>query len=79
MSTLQPDWFSTRVQLGESASADVGVVIVANVKEKTTPYDADSIISEFLSNQELDDLVEYFETAGLYCHVLIDEERFSIG
>jgi D-alanine-D-alanine ligase len=79
MNTLLPDWFSTRVQLGESASADVGVVIVANVKEKTTPlsdYDGDSIISEFLSNQELDDLVEYFESAGLYCHVLIDEERF---
>jgi D-alanine-D-alanine ligase len=79
MNALRPDWYSTRIQLCETASADVGVVIVANVKEKTTPlddYDGDSIITEFLSNQELDDIVEYFESAGLYCDVLIDEQRF---
>ena len=79
MDALPPDWFFTHVKLGQAATADIGVVIVVNVKEKTTPlndYDGDSIISEFLSNQELDDLVEYFESAGFYCEVLIDEERF---
>src|SRR5205085_501195 len=35
-----------------------------------------SIITEFLSSKELDDIVAYFEAARIYCEVLIDEERF---
>ena len=53
---MQPIWFSDRV----------GVVLVANVKGRTKPiddYDGDSIITEFLSSSELDDLLAAFEQA----------------
>jgi D-alanine-D-alanine ligase len=74
-----PEWFTASVRRGEILSEEVGVVLVANVKGKTTPaddYEGDSIITEFLSAKELDDIVAYFEEAGLYCEVLLDEEGF---
>src|SRR5262245_26467279 len=74
-----PDWLLTRVHLGERLSASVGILLVANVKGKTVPrddYDGDSIITEFLSATELDDIVGYFQQAGLYCEALLDEAGF---
>jgi D-alanine-D-alanine ligase len=74
-----PAWFSASVLRGETLFDQVGIVLVANIKDRTKPtddYEGDSIITEFLSETELDDLVEYFEGAGFYCEVLIDEEGF---
>jgi D-alanine-D-alanine ligase len=80
MSTSRPpDWLMARVKLGEELSSEVGVVLVANVKGRSRPiddYEGDSIITEFLSGTELDDIVAYFEKANFYCEVLLDEEGF---
>jgi D-alanine-D-alanine ligase len=74
-----PEWFRSCIRSGEELSESVGVVLVANVKERTTPaddYDEDSIITEFLSATELDDIVAYFEAARFYCEVVVDEQNF---
>ena len=74
-----PAWLQSRIRGGEELSSAVGVLLVANVKGRTTPaddYDGDSIISEFLSATELDDIVSYFEGGGFYCEVVLDEEGF---
>jgi len=74
-----PEWLTARILRGEELSSEVGVILVANVKGQSQPiddYEGDSIITEFLSATELDDVVGYFEKAGLYCEVLIDEEGF---
>jgi D-alanine-D-alanine ligase len=74
-----PDWLMARIKLGEELSSEVGVVLVANVKGRSQPvddYQGDSIITEFLSGAELDDIVAYFENANIYCEVLLDENGF---
>src|SRR5271169_335898 len=74
-----PSWLQTCVCRGEALSEKAGVLLVANVKGRTTPaddYEGDSIITEFLSANELDDIVAYFEMAGFYCEVVLDEEGF---
>lgn len=74
-----PDWLQAYVQRGEALSKVAGVVIVANVKGQTTPLDdycGDSIITEFLSGSELDDILSYFEAAGFYSEVVLDEQGF---
>lgn len=72
-------WFKKYVDSAEISLKSLGVLIVANVKGQTSPIDdyaGDSIISEFLSVTELDNLVEYFESARIYCQVVIDEQGF---
>jgi D-alanine-D-alanine ligase len=79
MAKSPPEWFIATTHRGEMLSEEVGIVLVANVKGRTKPsddYEGDSIITEFLSARELDDIVAYFEEAGLYCEVLLDEEGF---
>ena len=79
ISNNPPEWLSALIRYGETLSDEVGIIIVANVKGRTKPpddYEGDSIITEFLSATELDDIVSYFEDAGLYCEALIDEEGF---
>jgi len=74
-----PHWFREAVSLADSLSEELGVVLVANVKERTQPlndYEGDSIITEFLSASELDGLLAAFEEAGLYCEAVLDEQGF---
>lgn len=74
-----PRWFLDRVEVAEALAEKIGVVLVANVQGLTTPaddYEGDSIITEFLSNKELDHLIESFEKAGIYCEPVLDEEGF---
>src|SRR5580765_1577092 len=74
-----PHWFATSVLIGESLKDDVGVILVVNVKGRTEPiddYEGDSIITEFFSATELDTIVGYFEAAGIYCEVILDEQGF---
>jgi D-alanine-D-alanine ligase len=74
-----PDWFRETASAADSISGRVGVVLVANVKGRTQPiddYDGDSIITEFLSSVELDDLLAAFEQADVYCESVVDEEGF---
>ena len=57
----------------------MGLVFVANVQGKTTPlddYETDSIVTEFLSNTELDEFVVSLEKAGIYHEIIHDEEGF---
>ena len=74
-----PDWFRATAHAADLVSDRVGVVLVANVKGRTKPiddYDGDSIITEFLSSSELDDLLAAFEQADVYCEAVLDEEGF---
>lgn len=63
-----PTWFQRALNIADALRDTVGVLIVANVKGRTTPLDdyvTDSVITEFLSNSELDDFVHGFEKAGV--------------
>jgi hypothetical protein len=40
-------------------------------------YAKDSIVADFLHEEELDDLIAGFEQAGIYCEVVQDEEGFQ--
>lgn len=74
-----PSWFSEGLDIAERLKDRIGVVLVANLKERTTPiddYETDSIVTEFLSNRELDDFIDGFEKAGIYCEVIVDEDGF---
>lgn len=74
-----PQWFVSSVRRGESLKDEIGVVLVVNVKGRTQPiddYKGDSIITDFLSGTELDTLTGYFETAGVYSEVVLDEQGF---
>jgi D-alanine-D-alanine ligase len=74
-----PDWLQSRLRRGEALSKEAGILLVVNVKGRTTPsddYTGNSIITEFLSANELDDIMGYFEGAGFYCEVVLDEEGF---
>ncbi|MGJ5814475.1 hypothetical protein [Paludibaculum fermentans] len=74
-----PEWFGRRVRVAEALQPAVGVVLVANIQGRTEPfgdYEGDSVISEFLTNRELDQFIGSFEDAGIYCEVVIDEEGF---
>ncbi len=74
-----PEWFLERVDFAAGLKAKIGVVLVANVKGRTRPpqdYEVYSIVTEFLSTDELDYLIAGFESGGFYCEVIIDEERF---
>lgn len=54
-----PEWFQSRIRIGGELSESVGVLVVAKVRGRTAPaddYDGDSIITEFLSATELDDI-----------------------
>lgn len=78
--TFSHVWFKKFVEITESSLDSIGVLIVANIKGQTEPiddYEGNSIISEFLSITELDNLVEYFESARIYCQVVIDEQGFT--
>src|SRR5256885_15157980 len=75
----RPEWFREVLDTANKLRDTVGVVLVANIKGRTTPiddYETDSIATEFLSNKELDDFVRGFEQAGIYCEVVLDEEGF---
>ena len=75
-----PDWFVQRVRLAETLSNEIGIVLVVNVRGRTEildDYSEDSIVSDFLHDEELDDLVAGFEKAGIYCEVVQDEEGFQ--
>lgn len=75
----QHEWFKNYVDITTNALSSIGVIIVANVKGQTElidDYAGNSVISEFLSVTELDNLVEYFESARIYCQVVIDEQGF---
>ncbi|MDP3072289.1 MAG: hypothetical protein Q8N18_18505 [Opitutaceae bacterium] len=74
-----PQWFSEAICRAEELRDKVGVLLVANVEGRTVPlddYETDSIVTEFLSNAELDDFVASFQEAGIYCEVVIDEGGF---
>lgn len=79
MSDNAPHWFAESVRTGESLKNEVGVILVVNVKGRTKPiddYEGDSIITEFFSAAELDTIIGYFERAGIYCEVILDEQGF---
>lgn len=72
-------WFQQRLKRADTLKDTIGVVLVVNVKGRTVPindYATDSIVTEFLSNRELDDFVQAFEDAGIYCEVVFDEDGF---
>ena len=74
-----PPWFKRGLETAESLREQIGVVLVTNLKERTKPIDdyaTDSIVTEFLSNRELDDFIVGFEKAGIFCEVVVDEEGF---
>lgn len=74
-----PAWFREALATADRLRDTVGVVLVANLKSRTTPiddYETDSIATEFLSDKELDDFVQGFEQAGIYCEVVVDEGGF---
>lgn len=74
-----PQWFLDCVNIAEALAEKVGVLLVTNVQGKTHPvddYESDSIITEFLKATELDDLIRAFESAGIYCEVILDEDGF---
>jgi D-alanine-D-alanine ligase len=76
-----PKWFVHAVQQGESLINEIGVVLVVNVKGQTQPindYEGDSIMTEFFSTAELDTIIGYFEAAGIYCEVVLDEQGFLV-
>lgn len=58
---------------------EVGIVLVVNVKGRSPPaddYTATSIVTEFLSEDELDEIVGGLKDAGFYVETILDEERF---
>lgn len=74
-----PDWFSQTVELAHERSDELGVLIVANVQGRTVPlddYETDSIVTEFLTSSELDDLLEGFARSDIYAEAVLDEEGF---
>jgi len=74
-----PDRFREVLAIADHLRDTVGVLLVANLKGRTTPvddYDTDSIATEFLSDKELDDFIQGFEQAGIYCEVVVDEGGF---
>ena len=74
-----PPWFRQALDIAEELRNTVGVLLVANVKGRTTPlddYGTDSVTTEFLSNAELDNFIHGFEQAGIYCEVVVDESGF---
>lgn len=79
MNTPAPDWFLRCKEVAESLLNLAGVLIVVNVKGKTLPiddYQGTSIITEFLSGKELDEIVKYFAEANIYAKVIVDEQGF---
>ena len=74
------NWFVELVDLADSLVDKVGVLLAVNVQGKTQPLDdyqdGDSIVSEFLTGVELNDFVEGFELANIYCQTVLDEEGF---
>jgi D-alanine-D-alanine ligase len=79
VSRRSPAWFQAVLSLADGLRDAIGVLLVANVKGITSPLDdyaTDSITTEFLSNRELDDFVQGFERAGIYCEVVVDESGF---
>lgn len=79
MNYSPPQWFLDRVSVADFVREKIGVLLVANVQGRTKPiddYEGDSIISEFLKSTELDDLIEGFGKAGIYCETVLDEEGF---
>jgi D-alanine-D-alanine ligase len=73
------EWFQDRVALAEVLAEKLGILLVANVQGRTTPpddYVGHSVVTEFLTSVELDNLLEGFEAAGLYCQAVLDEEGF---
>ena len=76
---IHTQWFEDCLQLAEALQEKVGVLLVVNVQGKTKPVDdyaGDSVSTEFLKSAELNDLVQAFDNAGLYCEVLNDENGF---
>jgi D-alanine-D-alanine ligase-like ATP-grasp enzyme len=74
-----PVWFRKALDIANDLRNTIGVLLVANLKGRTTPindYETDSIATEFLSNKELDDFINGFEQAGIYCEVVVDEGGF---
>ena len=74
-----PAWLVQGLSIAQSVKNDWGVLLVANIRGLTTPlddYEGDSIATEFFSNMELDEFVDAFEQANIYCEVVIDEEGF---
>jgi D-alanine-D-alanine ligase len=74
-----PAWSQRALRVADALRDTIGVLLVANVKGRTTPLDdyaTDSVITEFLSNSELDDFIHGFERSGTYCEVVIDESGF---
>ena len=74
-----PAWFRQALDAADNLGDTIGVLLVANLKGRTTPiddYETDSIATEFLSAKELDDFIKGFEQAGIYCEVVLDEGGF---
>jgi len=77
--TCSPAWFQQALDTADDLRDTIGVLLVANLKGRTTPiddYETDSIATEFLSAKELDDFIKGFEQAGIYCEVVVDEGGF---
>jgi D-alanine-D-alanine ligase-like ATP-grasp enzyme len=74
-----PAWVPQALDTADQLKDTIGVLLVANLKGRTTPiddYETDSIATEFLSTKELDDFIQGFERAGIYCEVVLDESGF---
>ncbi len=74
-----PSWFCKPLETAEALADEIGVVVVANILGRTTPsedYEEDSIVTEFLVNEELDHIVSGFQKAGFYCETVVDEQGF---
>ncbi|MHB1262166.1 MAG: D-alanine--D-alanine ligase family protein [Thermoplasmatota archaeon] len=79
MTTPVPLGLHEAIQVGRRLKDDVAIILVVNVKGKTTPptdYETTSVDTEFLSETELDELVSSFKGAGYYVETLLNEERF---
>jgi D-alanine-D-alanine ligase len=73
------EWFVQTIKTAETLTETIGILLVANIQGKTKPiddYEGNSIITEFLKNDELDELIEGFEKSNIYCEVVIDEQGF---
>ncbi len=72
-------WFGQIGEAGRGLADEIGVLLVANVRGKTIPasdYASTTIETEFLTVDELDELISSFHKAGFFVQTILDEEGF---
>lgn len=63
----------------EQIKDDIYLVVVANIKSKTTlaqDYSMHSVTTEFLSESETEEIIQAFREFGFYSHLFIEEDKF---